>query len=169
MEVIVVKRKYDQWEDSYTKILGVCMTDKKADELIEIDKHKDDHPKMNKESWLACEHYFYEKRKNLIHNELCGKKKGGFLKRFDYNGLNKIAKHAYDELLKKFDGMTFNDEVWYKMDDLDVFYFNQIIDKDLTKLTFEEYNELDDWYSKRGRHEDPDDIYYYKEKFEVIE
>lgn len=168
MEVIVVERNYSYWEDSYTKVLGVCMTEDKADELIEIDKHKDDHPKMNKESWLACEQRFYEERKALIHNESCNKKKGGFLKRFHYDGLNKVAKHAYDELLKKYDGMTFDDEVWNKMNDLDTFYFNQIINKDLTKLTFEEYNELDDWYSEHDHHEDPEHIYYHKTKFEVI-
>ena len=108
-------------------------------------------------------------RRNLIHNESCGKKKGGFLKRFHYDGLNKVAKHAYDELLKKYDGMTFDDHLFYNMDDLEQFYLYQIIDKDLTKLTFEEYNELDDLYSERDRNENPDDIYYYKEKFEVIE
>ena len=62
MEVIVVKRKYNYWEDSYTKILGVCMTNEKADELIEIDIHKDDHPEMDKESWLACANYFKQQR-----------------------------------------------------------------------------------------------------------
>ena len=168
MEVIVVRRKYDYYEDSYIKILGVCMTEAKADELIEIDKHKDDHPKMNKESWLACEHYFYENRKKLIHNESCGKKKGGFLKRFDYNGLNKVAKHAYEELLKKYDGMTYDDDIWYKMDNLDAFYLNQIMDKSLTKITFEDYQELDEWYSSDNRHEDPEDIYYRKTEYEVI-
>lgn len=169
MEVIVVIRKYDYYEDSYKKILGFCMTESKADELIEIDKHKDDHPKMNKESWLACEDYFYESRKNLIHNESCGKKKGGFLKRFDYNGLNKVAKHAYEELLKKYDGMTYNDDTWHKMDDLDVFYLNQIMDKSLTKITFEDYQELDKWYSSENRHENTEDIYYYKERFKVLD
>lgn len=169
MEVIVVRRKYNNYEDSYTKILGVCMTESKADELIEIDKHKDDHPKMNKESWLACEDYFYESRKNLIHNESSGKKKGGFLKRFDYNGLNKVAKHSYEELLKKYDGMTYDDFVWYKMDDLDAFYLNQIMDKSLTKITFEDYQELDKWYSSENRHEHSEDIYYYKERFKVLD
>lgn len=168
MEVIVVTRFYANYEDSYTKILGVCESEDKADKLIEIDKHKDDHPKMNKESWIGCEQHFYEERRNLIHNESCGKKKGGFLKRFYYDGLNKVAKHAYDELLKKYDGMTFDDEVWNKMNDLDTFYFNQIINKDLTKLTFEEYNELDEWYSEHDRYEDPENIYYHKTKYEVI-
>lgn len=169
MEVIVVKRKYDQWEDSYTKILGVCMTDEKADELIEIDMHKDDHPLMSKDGWFNTYFYCVNKRKDLAHHESCGKKKGGFLKRFHYDGLNKVAKHAYDELLKKYDGMTFDDHLYYNMDDLEQFYLYQIIDKDLTKLTFEEYNELDDWYSERECNENPDDIYYYKEKFDVIE
>ena len=125
MEVIVVKRKYDQWEDSYTKILGVCMTDEKADELIAIDIHKDDHPLMSKDCWFNTYFYCVNKRKDLVHNENCGRKKGGFLKRFNYDGLNKVAKHAYEELLKKYDGMTFDDHLFHKMDDLEQFYLYQ--------------------------------------------
>lgn len=165
MEVIVVTRKYSQWEDSYTKILGVCKSDELADALIEIDKHKDDHQKMSKTSWFNTCDYCVKRREDLIHNENCGKKKGGFLKRFNYDGLNKVAKHAYDELLKKYDGRIFDSHILYEMTDEDEFYLYQIFDKDLTKITFEDYTELDHWYSCREHSENPDDIYYKKERF----
>lgn len=168
MKVIVVNRRFCCWEDSYTQILGVCMTDEKANELIEIDKHKDDHPKMDKASWLAYEDYCIERRKNLIHYEGCGAKKGGFLKRFHYDGLNKVAKHAYDELLKKYNNKQFTVDLWYEFDELDAFYLYQILNKDLTKLTYEEYQEIDNWYSDNKRREDPEHIFYDKEIFEVL-
>ena len=168
MEVIVVKRKYNYWEDSYTKILGVCMTDEKADELIEIDMHKDDHPDMSKDSWLFCEHYFKQQRENLLNNEKNSPKKSGFLNRFNYDGLNKTAKHAYDELKKKYDGARFTYGLWCDMDELERYYLNQIIDGDLKNISFETYQELDDWYSSREHSENPEDIYYDKERFEVL-
>ena len=169
MEVIVVKRKYSYYEDSYTKILGVCMTDEKADELIEIDRHKDDHPDMSKDSWLACKRYFKQKRDSLLNNEKNSPKKSGFLNRFNYDGLNKTAKHAYDELKKKHNGVRFNYGLWGNMDELERYYLNQIMDGDLKNISFETYQELDDWYSSREHSEDPEDIYYDKERFEVIE
>lgn len=168
MEVIVVKRKYSYWEDSYTKILGVCMTDEKADELIEIDMHKDDHPDMSKDSWLACKHYFKRQKENLLNNEKNGPKKSGFLNRFNYDGLNKTAKHAYDELKKKYDGVRFTYDILWDMDELEQYYLNQIIDRDLKNISFEKYQELDEWYSNREHSEDPEDIYYDKERFEVL-
>lgn len=166
MEVIVVKRKYNNYEDSYTKILGVCMTESKADELIDADIHKDDHPKKDKESWLACEHYFKHQRDNLEHNELCSPKKSGFLNRYHYDGLNKTAKHAYDELKKKYDGARFTYGLWCDMDELERYYLNQIMDSGLKNISFEDYKELDDWYSGK---EDPEDIYYDKERFKVLD
>lgn len=168
MEVIVVKRKYSYWEESYTKILGVCMTDEKADELIEIDMHKDDHPDMSKTSWLACEHYFKRQRENLLNNEKNSPKKSGFLNRFNYDGLNKTAKHAYDELKKKYDGVRFTFGIWCDMDELEQYYLNQILDRYLKNISFEKYKELDEWYSSREHSEDPEDIYYDKERFEVL-
>jgi len=169
MEVIVVRRKYDYYEDSYTKILGVCMTESKADELIEIDKHKDDHPKMSKASWLSHKKYCYNCRERLEQNEEHGPKKSGFLHRFNYEGLNKVAKHAYDELIKKYDGMQYNFGLRCTFDDIDEYYLNQIFDRDLKDISYEDYKELDEWYSTRKRSEDPEDIYYYKEKYEVLE
>ena len=168
MEVIVVKRKYIYWEDSYTKILGVCMTDEKADELIESDMHKDDRSEMDKESWFTCEHYFKQQRENLLNNEKNSPKKSGFLNRFNYDSLNKTAKHAYDELKKKYDGARFTYDIWCNMDELEQYYLNQIIDGDLKNISFETYQELDDWYSSREHSEDPEDIYYDKERFEVL-
>ena len=168
MEVIVVKRKYKYWEESYTKILGVCMTDEKADELIEIDMHKDDHPEMDKKSWLACEHYFKRQRENLLNNEKNSPKKSGFLNRFNYDGLNKTAKHAYDELKKKYDGARFTYGLWCDMNELEQYYLNQILDRDLKNISFEKYKELDEWYLSKEHSEDPEDIYYDKEKFEVL-
>ena len=168
MEVIVVKRKYIYWEDSYTKILGVCMTDEKADELIESDMHKDDHSEMDKESWFTCEHYFKQQRENLLNNEKNSPKKSGFLNRFNYDSLNKTAKHAYDELKKKYDGARFTYDFWCDMDELERYYLNQIIDGDLKNISFETYQELDDWYSSREHSEDPEDIYYDKERFEIL-
>jgi hypothetical protein len=168
MEVIVVRRKYDYYEDSYTKILGVCMNESKADELIEIDKHKDDHPKMNKAFWLSHENYCYDCREKLEQNEEHSPKKSGFLNRFNYDGLNKTAKHAYDELKKKYDGTRFTYSIWVDMDELERYYLNQIIDRDLKNISFETYQELDDWYSSREHSEDPEDIYYDKERFEVL-
>ena len=169
MEVIIVRRKYDYYEDSYTKILGVCMNESKADELIEIDKHKDDHPKMSKASWLAHKHYCYNCRERLEQNEENGPKKSGFLNRFNYEGLNKVAKHAYDELKKKYDGMQFSFSLWCKFDDIEEYYLNLIFDRDLKDISYEDYKELDEWYSTRKRSEDPEDIYYYKEKYDVLE
>lgn len=169
MEVIVVKRKYDYYEDSYTKILGVCMTEDKADELIEIDKHKDDHPKMSKVSWLSHENYCYDCREKLEQNEEHSPKKSGFLNRFNYDGLNKVAKHAYDELKKKYDGMQYSFALWCKFDDIEKYYLNQIFDRDLKDISYKDYKELDEWYSIRSHHEDPEDIYYYKDKYKVLE
>jgi len=169
MEVIVVKRKYDYYEDSYTKILGVCMTESKADELIEIDKHKDDHPKMSKKSWLAHEIYCYDCKVKLEQNEEHSPKKLGFLYRFNYDGLNKAAKHAYDELKKKYDGMQYSFALWCKFNDIEKYYLNLIFDRDLKDISYEDYKELDEWYSIHSHHENPDDIYYYKDKYEVLE
>ena len=169
MEVIVVRRKYDYYEDSYTKILGVCMTESKANELIEIDKHKDDHPKMSKRMWLSHEKYCYDCREKLEQNEEHSPKKSGFLHRFNYDGLNKVAKHAYDELKKKYDGMQYSFGLWCEFDDIEKYYLYLIFDRDLKDLSFEEYKELDEWYSTREHSEDPEDIYYYKEKYEVLE
>lgn len=168
MKVIVVKRKYSYWEESYTKILGVCMTNEKADELIEIDMHKDDHPDMSKDSWLACEHYFKRQKENLLNNEKNSPKKSGFLNRFNYDGLNKTAKHAYDELKKKYDGTRFTYGILCDMDELDLYYLNQILDGDLKNISFEKYKELDEWYLSEEHSEDPENIYYDKEVFEVI-
>lgn len=169
MEVIVVRRKYDYYEDSYTKILGVCMNESKANELIEIDKHKDDHPKMSKRIWLSHEKYCYDCREKLEQNEEYSPKKSGFLHRFNYDGLNKVAKHAYDELKKKYDGMQYSFALWCKFDDIEKYYLYLIFDRDLKDLSFKEYKELDEWYSTREHSEDPEDIYYYKEKYEVLE
>jgi hypothetical protein len=168
MEVIVVIRDYFNWDDSYTKILGVCISEEKADELIEMDKHKDNHPKMDKILWLDINHRFFEFKENLIKHENGGKKKGGFLGRFHYDGLNKVAKHAYDELKKKYDGRKFDEELWYEMNDEDTFYLLQIFDKSITKLSFEDYQELDKWYTEKNHYENPEHIHYKKEKFEVI-
>ena len=127
MEVIVVKRKYDQWEDSYTKILGVCITDEKADELIETDIHKDDHPLMSKDGWFNTYFYCVNKRKDLAHHESCGKKKGGFLNKFHYDQLNKTRRHAYDILKEKYSDCTLTDDVMYKFSKEDHFYLMQLI------------------------------------------
>ena len=90
------------------------------------------------------------------------------MNRFNYDGLNKTAKHAYDELKKKYDGARFTYDIWCNMDELEQYYLNQIIDRDLKNISFEKYQELDEWYSSREHSEDPEDIYYDKERFELI-
>jgi len=167
MEVIVVKRRYDQWELSYSKNLGVCISDEKADELIEIDKHKDDHVKISKEHWFSCRNNFHKRVKNLLINEVSSPKKTGFLKRFNYDSLNKSAKNAYKELESKYAGRRFDDSLYYEMNDKDKFYLFQILVEGFRDISFEEYNEISHWYSSRN--EDPEDIFYYKEKFELFE
>ena len=167
MEVIVVKRKYDQWELSYSKNLGVCISDEKADELIEIDKHKDDHIKISKERWFSYRNTFYERVKNLLKYEESSPKKTGFLNRFNYDSLNKSAKNAYKELESKYVGRRFDDNLYYEMNNKDKFYLFQILVEDFRDISFEEYNEISNWFSSRN--EDPEDISYYKEKFELIE
>jgi len=167
MKVIVVERRYSYYEDSYTKVLGVCMTESKADELIEIDKHKDDHPLMNKNRWLRCQESCYETKNSFINNETISPKRGGFLNKIHYSNLNKASKLAYDYLKEKYEGKNLTIEVWREMSDIDEFRLFQIFGY-YTNITFEEYKELDDWYSTRERSEDPEDIYYYKEKYEVL-
>ena len=167
MEVIVVKRRYDQWELSYSKNLGVCISDEKADELIEIDKHKDDHIKISKERWFSYRNNFHKRVKNLLKNEESSPKKTGFLNRFNYDSLNKSAKNAYKELESKYAGRRFDDNLYYEMNNKDKFYLFQILVEDFRDISFEEYNEISNWFSSRN--EDPEDISYYKEKFELIE
>ena len=167
MEVIVVIRKYDQWEMSYKKILGVCYTEEKADELIEKDKHKDDHPLINKNRWFSLNESCYNSKNSLINNETNSPKNGGFLNKFHYNNLNKISKLAYDYLKEKYNGKSFTIEVWHEMDNIDEFKLFQLLGY-YTDITFEEYKELDEFYSSGEASEDPEDIYYIKEKFEVI-
>lgn len=167
MEVIVVIRKYDYYEDSYKKILGVCMTESKADELIESDMHKDDHPLMNKNRWFGCQESCYETKNSFINNEITSPKRGGFLNKIHYSNLNKVSKLSYDYLKEKYEGKNLTIEVWREMSDIDEFRLFQILGY-YTDITFEEYKELDDWYSTREHSEDPEDIYYDKERFEVL-
>lgn len=165
MEVIVVTKYYCNWDDSYSKILGVCMTNDKADELINSDINIDEHPKMPRSTWFDIKDKFREFRENLIKNEINCPKKGGFLGRFHYDGLNKYAKAAYDKLKAKYDGYKYDHELDFDMEDEEYYYLHLIFEPRLKGISYEEYEEINDWYHKH--YENPENIHYSKDKFEV--
>lgn len=169
MEVIVVTRKYFNYEDSYQIRLGVFKTDKGADAAIEKDKHKADHKLMDQAKYISCKKYFREAINRLIQLEESSPKKTGFLFRYNYDCLNKVAKKSWDELHEKFGGARFSLSLWHEFDKKDEYNLNQILDCDWKTISFDDYQDIQDWYAKDTNYEDPDDIYYVKETFEVQE
>jgi hypothetical protein len=164
MEVIVVERFYNNYEDSYTTILGVCMTESKADELIEKDKHKDDYPGYPKDKWMNDMKLSRDYVDSFIRNEMNSPKKRGFLNKFHYNGLTKNIKLVYDKLKEKYNGVNLNTNVYFDMSYEDRFALYQVMGY-YTKLSYNEYKKIEDHYCSA---EHSDDIYYSKAKFEVL-
>ena len=166
MEVIVVTRTYNNYEDSYTKTLGVVTSDSQANELIEKDKHKDDALGMTVTEYNNQLYAINERFNKLAINEESCPKKAGWLYRYDYNQLTKQQKIAYDiikagwEELGKPAFRYFKEEVTYNSD---YRYYMQIL-LGFRRNTIEEVKNM-----SRAFHncEDPDHITYRKEKFIV--
>lgn len=170
MKAIVVVKKYYNYEDSYSKILGVCSSDEKADELIEKEKHTHDHQKITRENWYALKReirYDFEEFEEFERNS---PKKGGFLKRFNYDCLYKSFKKAYDILKEKFDGRQYTSEVFREMSSQDRYCLIQLLTRAniLKDLSYDEYKEICDFFSTDDNGEDPDNITYKKEEFDII-
>ena len=166
MEVIVVTRTYNNYEDSYTKTLGVVTSDSQANELIEKDKHKDDALGMTVTEYNNQLYAINERFNKLAINEESCPKKAGWLYRYDYNQLTKQQKIAYDiikagwEELGKPAFRYFKEEFTYNSD---YRYYMQIL-LGFRRNTIEEVKNM-----SRAFHncEDPDHITYRKEKFIV--
>lgn len=166
MEVIVVTRTYNNYEDSYTKTLGVVTSDSQANELIEKDKHKDDALGMTVTEYNNQLYAINERFNKLAINEESCPKKAGWLYRYDYNQLTKQQKIAYDiikagwEELGKPAFRYFKEEFTYNSD---YRYYMQIL-LGFRRNTIEEVKNM-----SRAFHncEDPDHITYKKEKFIV--
>jgi hypothetical protein len=166
MEVIVVTRTYNNYEDSYTKTLGVVTSDNQANELIEKDKHKDDALGMTVTEYNNQLYAINERFNKLAINEESCPKKAGWLYRYDYNQLTKQQKIAYDiikagwEELGKPAFRYFKEEFTYNSD---YRYYMQIL-LGFRRNTIEEVKNM-----SRAFHncEDPDHITYRKEKFIV--
>lgn len=166
MEVIVVTRTYNNYEDSYTRTLGVVTSDSQANELIEKDKHKDDALGMTVTEYNNQLYAINERFNKLAINEESCPKKAGWLYRYDYNQLTKQQKIAYDiikagwEELGKPAFRYFKEEFTYNSD---YRYYMQIL-LGFRRNTIEEVKNM-----SRAFHncEDPDHITYRKEKFIV--
>ena len=166
MEVIVVSRTYYNYEDSYTKILGVVSSEEKADHLIEVDKHKDDVDGMSVTEFNEKRDAYWERLSELNKNEKGSPKKDGWIYRFNYNSLTKQQKVAYDILKAHWEELgkphlnNFTSNELYKGD---YNYYMQILLM-FSRSTVEELKKTEsDFWGK----EDPEDISYKKETFAV--
>lgn len=167
MKVIVVTRTYNNYEDSYTKTLGVVTSDIQANELIEKDKHKDDAFGITVTEYNNKIHIINELFNKLVSYEESCPKKSGWIYRYNYDQLTKQQKVAYDTIKARWEELGkpifryFKEELTYNKD---YRYYIQIL-LGFNRSTLEEVKN----FSKAFYNcEDPDDITYKKEIFEVI-
>lgn len=166
MEVIVVTRTYNNYEDTYTKTLGVVTSDSQANELIEKDKHKDDALGMTVTEYNNQLSIINECLNKLAINEETCPKKAGWLYRYDYNQLTKQQKIAYDiikagwEELGKPSFRYFKEVLTYNRD---YRYYMQIL-LGFKRNTIGEVKSMSRIFQNC---EDPEHITYRKEKFIV--
>lgn len=167
MEVIVVTRTYNNYEDSYTKTLGVVTSDSQANELIEKDKHKDDALGMTVTEYNNQLHIINERFNKLAINEEACPKKAGWLYRYDYNQLTKQQKIAYDIIKAGWEELgkpafRYFKEVLITYSS-DYRYYMQIL-LGFKRSTIEEVKNMSRTFHNC---EDPEHITYRKEKFIV--
>ena len=167
MEVIVVTRTYNNYEDSYTKTLGVVTSDSQANELIEKDKHKDDALGMTVTEYNNQLYAINERFNKLAINEEACPKKAGWLYRYDYNQLTKQQKIAYDIIKAGWEELGKPSFRYFKevliTYNSDYRYYMQIL-LGFKRSTIEEVKNMSRTFHNR---EDPEHITYRKEKFIV--
>jgi hypothetical protein len=167
MEVIVVTRKYNMYEESYSKILGVVTSNDLADNLIEKDKHKDDAFGMTVTEYNNKIKNINELFDKLVVNEESCPKKRGWIYRYNYDQLTKQQKNAYDIIKARWEELSkppfyfFKEELTYNKD---YRYYMQIL-LGFDRSTLEEVKKMAKTFNNC---EDPDDITYKKETFEVL-
>jgi hypothetical protein len=124
---------------------------------------------MSKKDWFHSLEISYREVNDLINNETNSPKNGGFLKKFHYNNLGKFRSKYYDILKEKYEGVNLTNNVFQKMTDEDKFNVINLLVNCYKNLSFDDYVELENYYYNRGEQsEDPENIYYNKEKFELI-
>lgn len=174
MRVIVVTKKYySYYNDCSVKcILGITKSEKTADELIYSDKSKDDFPDipgMTSNEYHRMNNLYVERLSSLEKNEANSPKKNGWIYRFDYNQLSKKERIAYDNIKNAWESAgcpDFSTFYWshitYKSDMQ--FYMKILLS--FGKYTIDEVKKLDSWFCDKN---DPDDVNYNKEYFDVLD
>ena len=167
MELIVVTRNYDYYDESYTQVLGVCETEATADALIEKDKKERSHPLMDTEELVAAMDMYFSQTEKISIEEKRTPKNGGWLKKFDRNQLNKGRQEIYDELVDAAGDMNFyRFYTEYSVDDEHMrCLLMRFLVPEFMKFTDEQIVELQSFYFQS---EDPDRVRYHKNRFEVL-
>lgn len=163
MEVIVVTRFYDYYEESYTEVIGVRESDEEADVMIAQDKKSRDHELMSAEDWFRYDALYNRELDSLMRAETVSPKRGGWVKKYPREQISKKRLEAYDRLCKISGDKSFkvvfqenrndDDFMW------DIRQFLCHID-----LTREQFDELSSYYLG---FEEPKNVTYRKEKFDT--
>ena len=165
MEVIVVTRKYEYYEESYSEIIGVTQSEEKADELIQKDKSKRDHKLMSRDEYFSIKKIIDYKKYDILKNEKNCPKNGGTLAKFKYDQLSKKDKEHYDKLKENYDGVTITSDVYYNMSDEERYHFHCLLVYGIDNIPYDDFKQVEEFYLEDN--ENPQDIYYHKDKFEV--
>ena len=167
MNVIVVSKHYNCYEESYTEILGVCSSEESADELIKNTKDLENHPLIEKERWYNLKKSFYEISNRISKEEKHSPKKGGWLKKYHIENLPKSIKDVYNKLLELSGDLSYpsfyQKFVVNSTKNLHLL-FSFFFEEPFVSMTTEQFEEIENYYIDK---EDPDEVTYTKEIFEV--
>ena len=109
MEVFVITKYYNHYEESYTDVIGVRETKSEAEEFVRKDRLSNDHPLCTAKDWYDGWNSFYSQTTRLTMEEKNGPKKGGWIMKYDRNRLSNEDRVLYDRLAEVSGNMSFPD------------------------------------------------------------
>lgn len=98
MEVFVITKHYEHYDESYTEVIGVRETKLEAEALIVKERLSNDHPLCTAKDWYDGWKSFYSTTERLIREENNGPKKGGWIRKYRREQLPQEDRLLYDRL-----------------------------------------------------------------------
>lgn len=166
MEVYVVIRNYQYYDDSHSDVIGVRESEAEAKRLVSENESLNEHPLMGKKEWFENVSVFYTRSGVILNSEQHSPKKGGWVKKYKREQLPKDELPIYDRLCEFSGDMNYS-RFWMSIvreNPEAKFLMMQFLCPEFRKLTFEQFVEVERHYIDV---EDPDRVTYSIEKFET--